>query len=744
MNPLRWAAGRKWLWGPELSPRLLILAVSYSALHVGFQVVSAHFSGPASLSLWYLPAGLMLAFLTRVGSRWIPWVFLTVALGGFVISPYAPNLLAGLPAALAYGLGAATLRRWTTWSAADGISVRDVTFLALVAVACSGASAAGTVWILTDMGTMPPSMWPGAVGPWWVGDLVGILALTPLLLLSNAQSVSHRPQPLGLLSLRRQFSANPWEVVGQAVLTLLTLELAVQINQRAQQQVLFLCFVPLLWVTLRSRTLGTVLWTFLSCLVITLLVWTLPSSADTLIEIQLLLATLSLSMLVLSVVESDRRAQLLEVIHHAQHDPLTGLLNHTTFLNHIHSWCEASTGERQLLLALIDASRLKSINDTLGHVAGDTYLVQLAGRLNSYAARTLDFPILLARFGGNEFVLAARVPSSQQHEFIDDVLQSLDAPVVINGHTVPLMTTVGVAAAPSDRIWIEALLKEADEAVHQAKREGRPLQWYQPSAQPGASALILEQEFREALQSGHGLRLHYQPLVSLATQQVAGFEALVRWQHPSRGMLFPGAFLPMAEQARLGSALGRWVLGEACAQLGRWTRAGHTIRIAVNVDVAHLLEERFLDDVWAALDAGDAPPERLEVELTERAMLWDPVGAAHTLGTLQRRGITVALDDFGTGFSSLSHLRTFQPQVVKIDRSFTEGLQARDMQIIQGIVNLGRALNVRVLIEGVETPAQLQMAMALGCDEAQGYLWSPAVPPDEAERWLQKPPMWLD
>ena len=422
-----------------------------------------------------------------------------------------------------------------------------------------------------------------------------------------------------------------------------------------------------------------------------------------------------------------RRAQA-QLAHRADHDPLTGLPNRERLRRRLRALLEdvAAGASDGVGLLFLDLDRFKVINDSLGHAAGDRLLREVAARLQ----RGTPPEDLLSRLGGDEFALVTR-DHRNAAALAERLVSVLEAPFTLDGREVTVGASIGVSVREGldrtsrDLADEDALLREADTAMYAAKRTGEgPVVVFEDTLRRRAVARLEdEQGLRRALQRDE-LRVHYQPIVRSGDLRLSGFEALVRWQHPERGLLGPSAFLPTAEETGLVVPLGQLVLREACTALAAWHRTGGRGRISVNVSAQHLATGTLGDDVAQALDDSGVRPRDLILEITEQALVVSHEKAAAVLGELRERGCQVALDDFGTGYSSLAYLRRLPVDVLKIDRTFVTGAAtaSNDGRLLSAITALGSSLGLRTVVEGVETAAELSAAGAAGATHVQGYL----------------------
>ena len=407
------------------------------------------------------------------------------------------------------------------------------------------------------------------------------------------------------------------------------------------------------------------------------------------------------------------------------HDELTGLPNRYLLRDRLRqALAHAQRTGTRISLLLLDLDRFKEVNDALGHPTGDQLLRAAAKRLAG-VVRVSD---TLARLGGDEFaVLQTNVlEASDTAVLAERLVEAVAAPFTVDSQGIKVAASIGIAVHPDGGADADELVRRADLALYRAKHEGRGRFRFFESAMDARarSRRQLEQELRRALDAGEFV-LHYQPQVELATGRVDGVEALVRWRHPTRGLVPPGEFIPVAEACGLIVPLGAWVLGETCRQVRAWQDVGLMLTAAVNLSPVQVRHDGLLEAIDDALRINHLDGNCLEVELTENLLLDRSEPATdHTLRSLASRGIRLALDDFGTGYSSLGYLKRLPVQRIKIDRSFVRdiGTDPDDDAVVQAIVTLGHTLGKEVVAEGVETPAQLAFLRRLGCDAAQGFL----------------------
>ena len=426
---------------------------------------------------------------------------------------------------------------------------------------------------------------------------------------------------------------------------------------------------------------------------------------------------------------TERHRTEARIEHMACHDALTDLPNRTLFGERVNAAVQrAGKGEHVAVLSL-DLDRFKHVNDTLGHPVGDALLKVVAERLR----RTVRESDTVARLGGDEFAVVQLAASQLEGvtNLAQRIIDALSAPYDIDGQQMVIGTSVGIAIAPTDGETVAALLKSADVALYRAKTDGRGrYRFFEPGMDAAMQARRrLELDLRAALVNGE-FELHYQPIVSIATQEVTGFEALLRWRHPERGLVSPASFIPLAEEVGLIVPIGEWVLRQACGDAASWP---DDITVAVNLSPAQFKSARLAETVMLSLASSGLQPHRLELEITEGVLLVEHETTLAVLHQLRSLGVRIAMDDFGTGYSSLSYLRSFPFDKIKIDRTFIQGMAQDESSsaIVRAVVGLSSRLGMTTTAEGVETAAQLDEVRAEGCTEVQGFYFSAAKPASE-------------
>jgi diguanylate cyclase (GGDEF)-like protein/PAS domain S-box-containing protein len=437
---------------------------------------------------------------------------------------------------------------------------------------------------------------------------------------------------------------------------------------------------------------------------------------------------------------TDHRQALTEAVRMARYDHLTGLANRAALAEALQrAIARGREREESFAVFCLDLDSFKDVNDTLGHLIGDQLLVAVADRLRCLVSDS----DLVARPGGDEFAVVSSVRTATEAAMLaDKFIREVSAPYLVEGHQIYTSVSIGIDLFGSDECDARTLLSHADMALYQAKAAGAGTYRFFTEAMDTEvrTRVTVGAELREAIETGQ-LFLLYQPEVELATGRIIGTEALVRWRHPRRGVLGPDVFVPVAEQTGLIGALGRWVLWTAARQAQAWADAGISgVRMGVNVSALQFKTPAALEaDISAVLSATRLPPELLELELTETALM-TASGGGDILKRLHQSGVRIAIDDFGTGYSSLDYLRRFPAGRIKIAQTFVRhlGSHAGDAAIVKAIIGLARELGMSVIAEGVETPAQFELLRGWGCSEAQGYLFDRPLNVQDATRRLNQ------
>lgn len=433
----------------------------------------------------------------------------------------------------------------------------------------------------------------------------------------------------------------------------------------------------------------------------------------------------------------ELRASEAQAHHLAFHDVLTGLPNRALFEDRLNHAVTRTQHAGKIAVMMLDLDRFKHVNDTLGHHAGDNLIRELSIRLS----KLVGAQDTIARLGGDEFAIvqASIAGDDDAKDLCDRILAVVEQPYDVAGHQVFVGISIGVVIAPDAGLDRIDLLRKADIALYRAKAEGRNrYRIFTPEMDETVNIRkTIEDDLREALVTGKGLEVAYQPQIAFGGGAIVGVEALARWRHPERGCIQPSQFIPVAEQTGLINQLGDWVLRQACVASRRWPG----LFVSVNLSPVQFRSKGFAERVVRIVGECGVDPRRIELEVTESVLLDEEGGTIEALRLLRGAGFRIALDDFGTGYSSLGYLHRFDVDKIKIDRSFTQSLGqgSKAAAVIKAIVSLGHAMDLTVTAEGVETEVQKNFLHTAGCNEMQGYLFSRALSAEHVTRMLDRP-----
>jgi diguanylate cyclase (GGDEF)-like protein len=435
----------------------------------------------------------------------------------------------------------------------------------------------------------------------------------------------------------------------------------------------------------------------------------------------------------LQVMQAEVQKRDRDIRRLAYQDTLTGLMNRAAYAAALAQ--ALSRPDATIAVAVINLHRFRRINEHLGFAVGDAVLREMAVRLSTGP----NAPDAVARLAADQFAAFTRLPDgSTAQQWGAELLARMADPVVVKAQPIDISATIGIALAPADAATADECLSCADLALERARRDKRPLALYEPGLKPAMlDQLSLLGELRQAIERDE-LRLYFQPKIELSTNRVAGAEVLLRWQHPTRGLLGPGAFIPFAEQTGFIRRITQWTLDRAVKQAAEWHAAGRSLSLAVNVSADDIGDNRFDFRVASTLTRHNLPPNLLTLELTESGFIDDPEQALGILDMLATLGVILSIDDFGTGYSSLSHLARMPVQEVKIDQSFIRGMEedAEFASVVRSAIEMGHSLGLKVVAEGIETTLAAERLRHMGCDIGQGYLYAKPMTCADLDQWL--------
>ena len=616
-------------------------------------------------------------------------------------------------------------------------SVPSVAKFALVAapIGC-GVSALLGVFSLASAGILPDDLMFQGLWVWWLGDLLGVYLIAPVLLTASRWDLLPTSKPARVEGLVLIFS-----------MLLLTYALLSNIQPlRPSEVVLFVLMPGVLWAALRFSVTGASLAIFLSALIVLGVAVVSSggaiSSTDSreLFALQVSMFAMALAGLFVSAALAERRHSEMRLDMLANHDPLTGLPNRSYFQDFLgQALARAQQEKSQVSLLFIDLDRFKHINDSQGHEVGDQVLCVVGKRLDEQL-RADDF---VARLGGDEFAIILTHPPASRaaSRLVRKLLKSLAEPFKLDKRRYAVGASIGISVFPDDGLDANTLLRQADLAMYQAKKRRSGFEYFSDELNTVAQQqLSLENGLRQALDQGE-LALAYQPKLDLASGRVVGLEALVRWLPRTGGMISPDRFIPVAEETGLIMPLGRWVARASCEQWIAWRNAGLSPPpVAINLSPRQFNDAHLIDDIDAILAETGMDAAHLQLEVTESAAMEDPQRTFEMLGALRQRGLHVYIDDFGTGHSNLGQLKRMPIDALKIDKSFVDDVltDSDSAEIVYAIIRLSHALNMRVVAEGVESVEQLAFLKKQGCDEIQGFVVAKPLPPDKIEAFFKQ------
>jgi len=608
--------------------------------------------------------------------------------------------------------------------------VSSVAKFALVAapLGCAVSAMAG-VFGLHLYGDLPAVMVLRGLWVWWLGDLLGVFLIAPLLLTAARWDLlpTNRAARLEGLAL----------VLCMLALTLAMMHYAEPL--RPAEIVLFVMVPLVLWAALRFSVIGTSVAIFLAALIVMGVTFVSDGGINgatqprDVFALQVSMITMALGGLFVAAALAERRYSEMRLDMLANHDPLTGLPNRFYFQDFLgHALARAQREKSQVSLLFIDLDRFKHINDTQGHEVGDQVLGIVARRLDDQL-RADDF---VARLGGDEFaVILTHPPASRAASRVArKLLQGLAEPFKLGQRRYAIGASIGISVYPDDGIDANTLLRQADLAMYQAKQRRSGFEYFSDDLNTVAQQqLTLETGLRQAL-GRNEFALMYQPKVDLASGRVVGLEALIRWLTRSGNIIGPDQFIPVAEETGLIVPIGRWVTRAACVQWIAWRDAGlKPPPVAINLSPHQLSDARLVEDIDAILKETGMDPAYLQLEVTESAAMENPARTFDILDALRQRGLHIYIDDFGTGHSNLGQLKRMPIDALKIDKSFVDDVLTDndDAEIAIAIIRLSHALNLRVVAEGVESVEQVAFLKQNGCDEIQGYVVSKPLTPSK-------------
>ena len=751
----------KWLSRLPSGLQSVLLVAIYIIAGLALDKVAAIFETSDKITAWYPPAGLHFVLLLRFGLRYIPDLLFIPLLDGLVFTPQgvAPFyvLICALYIMLGYGTACALLLQKLH---IDPLlrRFRDVLWFTIVALVTSLTVAVCFVTTLAEAGNISWSKWGVRVLHHWAGDATGIaMVAPPLLLLLRAfpWAGSHVALVKPVQEINRYWLRR-WEVlewIMEVIAVVVISWAAYSVPSATDLDYTYFIFLPVIWIAMRHGFERTVLAVFL--LNVNVAMYVSAKFGDTnKLALQFGLLTVSYTGLLVGAVITQHNKAEEQLLYDASHDSLTKLYNRSGFIDKLEPALARVNLNENYLLAVIflDLDRFKVINDSLGHAIGDKVLSAIAHQLKA-CLRPED---TVARFGGDEFTILV--------EDIKDINDATRVAVRINeklgqsfnldGYYIFTTASIGIALSSTDYDRPADLVRNANIAMYRAKAQGRARYAIFDRAMHDDIVRLsqLENDLRRGIegignQTNTQFQLYYQPIVSLSSGKISSFEALIRWQHPTRGLVYPDVFIPVAEETGLIVPIGRWVLREACRQMHTWQLAFSyraPSMIAVNLSGKQFLQLDLVEQIDQIIQETGLKASSLKLEITESVVMENSEEAAVMLKRLKALGVQLSIDDLGTGYSSLSRLHSFPVDTLKIDRSFVSkiGPEGENSEIVQAMVMLAHHMGMNITAEGVETAAQLTKLKELKCEEGQGYFFSRPLTSQAAQVLIAAAPQW--
>lgn len=723
---------------------LIIKIIVISILYYVSAKAVAHLSLIESGSVFAIwpPTGIALCALLLYGYRIWPGIFIGAFILNLTLSSLIPSLQIAMTNTLGPVIGFWFLQKFRKQNIFESISVM-VLFIASIIIASVITASGGTLTLFLHNFIDKQAIfkvWNG----WFIGDLIGFLLIAPLIETIN----------LPTHGIKRIASYE-----GALMTLVLTIVILILFGPIApfnlvQYPVVYFLLPPLIWATLRFEptiAVLAVLITTLASIYGTILGYgpfIRDDISQTLLLIQSFNGVLSITILMMAAIFHERNCahhnlnlKADELNHRATYDELTGIPNRTLFLDRLtHSIEKAKRDDNKLAVLFIDLDHFKEINDSLRHDVGDIVLIEVSKRLNS----TLRKSDTLARLGGDEFTII--IESIKDIEVVveisNKIISQMREPIFHLNQSLYVTTSIGISIYPDDGDDVKTLQRNADSAMYKAKAEGRDNYKYynQAMTQSAFEHIFYESQLRNSLKTDE-LVVYYQPQIDLLTNRIIGMEALVRWKHPTLGLIMPSKFVPIAESTGLIVQVGEIVLNSSLKQIVKCKEMfSFHGRVSVNLSTKQLEQDDIITTITQALAINKCKPQWLELEVTEGYIMKNPNKAIETLERIRNLGITISIDDFGTGYSSLSYLKKLPIHTLKIDKSFVDDCHKDpdDQAIIKTIIALAQQMNLSVIAEGVEFKEQQDFLVHAGCTNIQGYIFSKPVPDEEFTLFLKQ------